>query len=137
MDHFHFLAFPLFVDGIQCMKKIAEKVGYIWHCGQCDGVFVECDYRYILKVDLKYLTRNLHGVIAFDDAAKQLMGILAKDLCLLATESTSIAEIVQRICEKQLLLTLSIRIETIYGNACLKFVIVMVENTSSATSLDT
>ena len=137
MDDFHFLACPLFVDGIQCMKNIADKVGDIWHCGKCDGDFAECDYRYILKVDLEDLTGNIHGVIAFDNATNQLMGISAKYLCLLATESTSIAEIVQRICKKQLLLTLSIRTETLFGNARLKVVIVMVENTSSTISLHT
>ena len=83
------------------------------------------------------VTGNIHGVITFDDASNQLMGISSKYLCLLANESTSIAEIVQRICKKQLLITLSIRIETFSGNACLKVVIVMVENTSSTTSLDT
>ena len=83
------------------------------------------------------ITGNIHGVIAFDDAANQLMGISAKDMCLLSTESASIAEIVQRICKKQLLLTLSIRIETFFGNARLKVVIVMIENASSTTSLDT
>ena len=56
MDDFHFLAFPLFVDGIQCMKKIADKVGDIWHCGKCDGEFPECGYRYILKVDFENVT---------------------------------------------------------------------------------
>ena len=119
------------------MKKIVEKVGDICHCGKCDGEFAECDYQYILKVDLEDVTGNIHGVITFDDVSNQLMGISTKDLCLLATESTSIAEIVQRICKKQLLLTLSIRTETFSGNACLKFVIVMVENTSSEISLDT
>ena len=101
----------------------------IWHCGKCDGEFVEFDYRYILKVDLVDVTRYLHGVIAFDDAANQLMGIVAKDLCLLSTQSTSMVEIIQRICNKQLLLTLSVRTETFYGIARLKVVIVMVENT--------
>ena len=93
MDDFHFLACPLFVDGIQCMKNISHKVGNIWHCGKCDGEFHECDYRYILKVDLEYTTGQLHGVVAFDDAANQLMDISTKDLCLLSTEATSIVEI--------------------------------------------
>ena len=75
------------------MKKIAEKVGDIWHCGQCDGEFAECDYRYILKVELEDVTGYLHGVITFDDDTNQLMGISAKDPCLLSTESTSIVEI--------------------------------------------
>ena len=111
------------------MKKIVNKVGDIWHCGKCDGEFIECDYRYILKVDLEDLTRNIHGVIAFDNVANQLMGISAKYMCLLATESTSIVEIVQRICKKQLLLTLSVRTEMFCGIAWLNFLIVMVENT--------
>ena len=87
------------------------------------------DYRYILKVDLEDVTGSIHGVIAFDDAANQLMGISAKDPCLLSTETTSLDEIVQRICNKKLLLTLSVKIETFYGVACLKVVILMVENT--------
>ena len=129
MDEFYFLACPLFVDEIQCMKNIAQKVGDIWHCAKCDGEFLECDYRYILKVDLEDVTGSIHGVIAFDDAANQLMGISAKDLCLLSTETTSLDEIVQRICNKKLLLTMSIKTETFCGVARLKFVIVLVENT--------
>ena len=75
------------------------------------------------------VTGSIHGVIAFDDVANQLMGISTKDLCLLSTETTSLYEIVQRICNKKLLLTLSVRIETLCGVAHLKAVIVMVENT--------
>ena len=111
------------------MKKIAHKVGDIWHCAKCDGEFLDCDYRCIPKVDLEDITGYLHGVIAFDDVANQLVGISAKDLSLLSTETTSIDEIVQRICNKKLLLTLSVRTETFCGVACLKVVIVMVENT--------
>ena len=51
------------------MKNIAQKVGYIWHCAKCDGEFLDCDYRYILKVDLEDITGYLHGVIAFNDVA--------------------------------------------------------------------
>ena len=51
----------------------------------------------------------------------------AKDMFLLSTKSVSIIEIVKRICKKQLLLTLSVRVETFYEIACLKVVFVMVE----------
>ena len=111
------------------MKKIAQKVGDIWHCAKCDGEFLECDYRYILKVDLEDVTRSIHGVIAFDDAANQLMGIFAKYMCLLSTETTLLDEIVHRICNKKILLTMSVKTETFCGVARLKVVIVMVENT--------
>ena len=109
MDDFHFLACPLFVDAIQCMKNIAHKVGDIWHCGKCDGEFLDCDCQYIPKVDLEDIMTYLHGVIDFDDAANQLMGISVKHLCLLSTEATSIVTIVQKICNKLLVLTLSVR----------------------------
>ena len=109
------------------MKKIGQKVGDIWCCAKCDVEFLECDYRYILKVDLEDVTGSIHGVIAFDDAANQLMGISAKYICLLSTETTSLDEIVQRIYNKKLLLSLSIKIETFYRVARLKVVIVMVE----------
>ena len=111
------------------MKKIGQKVGDIWCCAKCDVEFLECDYRYILKVNLEDVTGSIHGVIAFDDVANQLMGISTKDLCLLSTETTSLDEIVQRICNKKLVLTLSVKTETFYGVARLKVVIVMVENT--------
>ena len=110
------------------MKKNSHKFGNIWHCGKCDGDFLECDYRYILKVDLEYITGHLHGVVAFNDGANQLMGISAKDLCLLSTEATSIVEISQKICNKQFLLTLSVRTKSFCGIARLKVIIVVVEN---------
>ena len=61
------------------MKKISHKARDIWNCGKCDGEFLECDYRYILKVDLEDVTGYLHGVMDFNDAANQLMGIFAKN----------------------------------------------------------
>ena len=98
-----------FIDAIKCMKKFSHWVRNIWHCGKCDGEFLECDYRYKLKVDLEDITGHLHGVISFDDDANQLMGVSAKYLCLLSTEATSILEIAQKICNKQFLPTLLVR----------------------------
>ena len=127
MENFHFLAFPLFVDGIQCMKTISHKVGNISHHGKCDGEFLECDYRCITKVDLEDVSWHLYGVIAFDDVANQLMGVSVKDLCLLSTKATSLGEIAWNIYNKQFLFTLSVRIDAFCGTTCLKVVIVMLE----------
>ena len=109
-------------------EKISHKVGNIWHYGKCDGEFLKCDYQYILKVGLEDIIGHLHGVIDFDDAANQLMGISVKYLCLLSTEASSIVEIAQKICNKQVIFTISVRTNTFYGIACLKVVILMVEN---------
>ena len=97
MEDIHFLACPLFVDGIQCMKKESHKFSNIWDCAKCDGEFPECDYRYILKLDLQCVTGKLYGVIAFDDDANQLMRVAAKYLCLLMDEPTSLSEISQSV----------------------------------------
>ena len=34
MDDFHFLACRLFVDGVQCMKKVAHRAFNTWHCSK-------------------------------------------------------------------------------------------------------
>jgi len=52
MDDFCFLAYPLSFDGFPCMKKVSEKVNDIWNYTKCNGDFPECDYRYILKLQI-------------------------------------------------------------------------------------
>ena len=71
---------------------------------------------------------HIYGDVDFDDVANQLMGISTKDLCLLSTETTSLDEIVQRIYNKKILLTLSVKTETFCGISRVKVVIVMIEN---------
>ena len=96
MDDFHFLECPLFVDGVQCMKKVAHRAFNTWHCSKCDGEFTECAYRYILKLSLQDHTGQINGATAFDDAANKLLGVSAKDLCLLATEPSAIKDLSTR-----------------------------------------
>ena len=124
MDDFHFLAFPLFVDGIQCMKKVAHRAFNTWHCNKCDGEFTECDYRYILKLSLQDHTGQINGATTFDDAANKLLGVSAKDLCLLATEPLAIKDISLHITSRPYLFTLSIKTETFNSSTRLKTTIV-------------
>ena len=77
MDDFHFLACPLFVDGVQCMKKVAHRAFNTWHCSKCDGEFTECDYRYILKLSLQDHNDQFNRSTDFDDATKLLEEIHA------------------------------------------------------------
>ena len=93
MDDFHFLACPLFVDGVQCMKKVAHRAFNTWNCNKCDGEFTECDYRYILKLSLQDHTDQINGATTFGDATNQLLGVSTKYLCLLATEPSTIKDI--------------------------------------------
>ena len=80
------------------MQKVSHNIANVWHCTKFDGEFPECDYRYILKIDLEDTTRNIFDVISFDDAANQLMGVTAKNICLLSNEPTTLPEIVHSIC---------------------------------------
>ena len=87
-------------------EKKSHKVANIWHCAKCDGEFPKCDYRYILKVELEDVYGHMYGFIYLDEATNQLMVVSAKDICLLSTEPTSLAEIAHNICNKQFLFTL-------------------------------
>ena len=124
MDDFHFLACPLFVYGVQCMKKVAHRAFNTWHCKKCDGEFTECDYIYILKLSLQDHTGQINGATTFDDAANKLLGVSAKDLCLLATEPSAIKDICLHVTSRQYLFTLSIKTDNFDSNTRLKTTIV-------------
>ena len=127
MDDFHFLACPLFVDGVQCMKIVAHRAFNTWHCSKCDGEFTECDYRYILKLSLQDHTGQINGATTFDDAANKLLGVSAKDLCLLATEPSTIKDISLHVTSHQYMFTLSIKTDNFNSSTHLKTTIVNYE----------
>ena len=134
MDEFHFLACPLFVDGVQRMKKVAHRYFNTWHCSKCDGEFTECAYRYILKLSLQDHTGQINGATTFDDAANKLLGVSAKDLCLLASEPSAIKDLSLHVTSRRYLFTLSIKTETFNFSTCLKTTIVNSEVLPYATA---
>ena len=69
-------------------------------------------------------TGQINGATAFDDAANKLLGVFAKDLCLLAIDPSAIKDISLHVTSRQYLFTLSIKIETFNSSTRLKTTIV-------------
>lgn len=63
------------------MKKVFKHTKNMWHFTKYNGVFLECDYCYVLCLELHDHIVHLENVIAFDDAAIELLGVTTKDLC--------------------------------------------------------
>ena len=124
MDDFHFLACPLFVDGVQCVKKIAHRAFNTWHCSKCDGEFTKCEYKYILKLSLQDHTGQINMATTFDDASNQLLSVSAKYLFLLTTEPSTINDISLQLTLRQYLFTLSMKTRTFNSTTRLKPTIV-------------
>ena len=115
LHDFYFLACPLMIDGMQCMKKAIRQDDTTWHCSKCDGSFTKCDYRYILCLQLHDHTDHLENVVAFDEAANGLLGISAEDLFLLSIDPQVVLDIYSKIKGRQLLFTLSLKSDTFNG----------------------
>ena len=106
------------------MKKIAHRAFNTWHFNKCDGEFTECDYRYILMLSLQDHTGQINGATTFDDATNKLLGVSAKDLCLLATEPSAVKDLSLHVTSRRYLFTVSIKTETFNSSTCLKTTIV-------------
>jgi len=53
MDNFYYISFPSIVDGKKCMKKLIPQNIAMWFCPKCNTEVTDCDYRYLLKIDIQ------------------------------------------------------------------------------------
>jgi replication factor A1 len=44
---------PLVVNGRQCNRKVGSNGDGWWHCDRCNQTFVNCDYKYMVLVQLQ------------------------------------------------------------------------------------
>ncbi|KAL9177359.1 hypothetical protein ABFS82_01G053300 [Erythranthe guttata] len=85
VDNFCYTACPLMIGERQCSKKVTNNGDGKWRCERCDQVVDECDYRYILQMQIQDHT-GLTWVTAFQESGEDIMGIPAKDLYYLKYE---------------------------------------------------
>lgn len=69
-----------------CNRKVIEQADGTWRCEKCNASFPEPNYRYILTVSVVDGTGQLWMTL-FDDQAKVLVGMSAKELLKLKEES--------------------------------------------------
>ncbi|GER56231.1 replication protein A 70 kDa DNA-binding subunit [Striga asiatica] len=79
VDNFCYTACPLMIGDRQCNKKVTNNGDGKWRCDRCDQIVDECDYRYILQMQIQDHT-GLTWVTAFQESAGEMLGISAKEL---------------------------------------------------------
>ncbi|KAL0308443.1 UNVERIFIED_CONTAM: Replication protein A DNA-binding subunit A [Sesamum radiatum] len=116
-DNFCYTACPLMIGDRQCNKKVTKSGNSRWLCDRCNQEFEECDYRYLLQVQVQDHT-GLTWVTAFQETGEEILGCSAKDLYLLKYETENdvkFTEIIRNCLFTEFLLRLKIK-EEIYGD---------------------
>ncbi|XP_024531193.1 replication protein A 70 kDa DNA-binding subunit A isoform X2 [Selaginella moellendorffii] len=78
-DSFCYTACPLQIGDRQCSKKVTNNGDGTWRCERCDRTVPECDYRYMLSIQVMDHT-GATWLTGFQEAAEELLGVKAKDL---------------------------------------------------------
>lgn len=84
-DNFCYTACPIMSGERPCSKKVTNNGDGKWRCEKCDQSVDECDYRYILQLQIQDHT-GITWVTAFQECGEEIMGISAKDLHYLKHE---------------------------------------------------
>ncbi|CAK7352488.1 unnamed protein product [Dovyalis caffra] len=116
-DTFCYTACPLMIGDRQCNKKVTRSGNSRWQCDRCNQEFDECDYRYLLQVQIQDHT-GLTWVTAFQESGEEILGCPAKELYLLKYElrdDTRFADIIRSRLFCQYLFRLKIK-EEMYGD---------------------
>ncbi|MFS8030593.1 putative transcription factor interactor and regulator CCHC(Zn) family [Helianthus anomalus] len=79
VDNFYYTACPLMLGERKCSKKVVNNGDGKWQCDRCDRAVDECDYRYILQLNIQDQT-GFTWATAFQETGEDIMGISAKEL---------------------------------------------------------
>ncbi|KAL8040253.1 hypothetical protein ABFX02_10G086300 [Erythranthe guttata] len=116
-DSFCYTACPLPIGDRQCSKKVTKSGNSRWMCDRCNQEFEECDYRYLLQVQVQDYS-GLTWVTAFQETGEEILGCSAKELYALkyeAQDDVRFGEIIRNCLFAEFLLKLKIKEET-YGD---------------------
>lgn len=116
-DSFCYTACPLMIGDKQCNKKVTRSATNRWACDRCNQESDECDYRYLLQVQIQDHT-GLTWVTAFQESGEEIMGCPAKNLYALKYEAEKEEEFAQIVRDRlfhQYLFKLKIKEES-YGD---------------------
>ena len=127
MDSFYYISFPSLIGGKKCMKKLIPQNTGMWFCPKCNAEVRDCDYRYLLKIDIQDHTGELASTVAFEDAGSTILGNNAKDFYLLSSDPELIKEIVSRALWTDHIFTLSVKTKTFKEVPRLKCIIIKEE----------
>ncbi|KAK4389126.1 Replication protein A DNA-binding subunit C [Sesamum angolense] len=135
VDNFCYTACPIMIGDRQCNKKVTNNGDGKWRCDRCDQSVDECDYRYILQMQIQDHT-GLTWVTAFQESGEDIMGISAKDLYYLKYEEQDdekFAELVRSILFTKFLFKLKVKEETFSDEQRVKSTVVKAEKVNLQT----
>ncbi|KAF2550976.1 hypothetical protein F2Q68_00037158 [Brassica cretica] len=137
VDNFYYTACPLMNGDRQCNKKVTDNGDGTWRCEKCDKCVDECDYRYILQLQLQDHT-GLTWVTAFQEAGEEIMGMPAKDLYYVKHEHNDedkFEDIIRKVAFTKYIFKLKVKEETYGDEPTVKATVVKVDkvNYSSDT----
>lgn len=115
-DSFCYTACPLMIGDRQCNKKVTRS-GSRWQCDRCNQEFDECDYRYLLQLQVQDHS-GLTWMTAFQESGEEIIGCSAKELYMLKHEQQDDERFSQSMLRglfTQFLLKLKIK-EELYGD---------------------
>lgn len=115
-DTFCYTACPLMIGDRQCNKKVTKSGNSRWLCDRCNQDFEECDYRYLLQLQVQDHS-GMTWVTAFQESGEEILGCSAKELYMLKFETqddTGFVEVIRSCLFTEFLLRLKIK-EEVYG----------------------
>lgn len=128
-ENFCYTACPLRIGDRQCSKKVTNNGDGKWRCDRCDQTVDECDYRYILQLQIQDHT-GLTWVTAFQEAGMEIMGVSAKELYLKKYEEQDddgFADIIRNVLFSKYIFKLKVKEETFSDEQRVKSTVVKAE----------
>ncbi|CAI9771632.1 unnamed protein product [Fraxinus pennsylvanica] len=135
VDNFCYTACPIMNGDRQCNKKVTNNGDGKWRCDKCDQLVDECDYRYILQLQIQDHT-GLTWVTAFQECGEEIMGISAKDLYYLKYEEQDdekFAEVMRSVLFTKYIFKLKVKEETFSDEQRVKSTVVKAEKVNFQT----
>ncbi|KAL6556466.1 hypothetical protein OROGR_005754 [Orobanche gracilis] len=135
VDNFCYNACPIMIGDRQCNKKVTNNGDGKWRCERCDQVVDECDYRYILQMQIQDHT-GLTWVTSFQESGEEIMGVPAKELYNLKYEEQDdekFPELLRGVLFTKFLFKLKVKEETFSDEQRVKSTVVKADRVNFQT----
>ncbi|CAG7894692.1 unnamed protein product [Brassica rapa] len=129
VENFCYTACPIVNGDRPCSKKVTNNGDGTWRCEKCDKCVDECDYRYILQLQLQDHT-GVTWATAFQEAGEEIMGMPAKDLYYMKNEDRDeekFEDIVRKAAFTKYIFKLKVKEETFSDESRVKATVVKAE----------
>uniref|UniRef100_A0A0A9BTY5 Replication factor A 1, rfa1, putative n=1 Tax=Arundo donax TaxID=35708 RepID=A0A0A9BTY5_ARUDO len=114
-DSFCYTACPNVIGDRQCNKKVTKSDSGNWLCDKCNQEFPECDYRYLLQLQIQDHSGTTWAT-AFQESGQEILGCSARDLYMFKeNDDPRYTDILIQCLYQQYLLRLKVKYET-YGD---------------------